>query len=71
MPKVSIVFPVYNGQKYLKESIESLLAQTFEDFEVIIWDDGSTDTTPEILRAYRDPRIKFRGNLKNVGLFQP
>jgi glycosyltransferase involved in cell wall biosynthesis len=68
-PKISIVFPVYNGEKYVKESVDSLLGQTLDNFEIIIWDDGSTDTTSQILRTYRDPRIKFRSNLRNLGLF--
>ena len=50
--------PVWNGEKYLAESVDSLLAQTFADFELLVIDDGSTDRTPEILRAYADPRLR-------------
>ncbi len=59
--KVSIGLPVYNGEKYLASSIESILAQTFDDFELIISDNGSTDATPEIARDYaaQDNRIRF------------
>lgn len=61
MPLVSVIMPVYNGQKYLAEAIESILAQTFTDFEFIIVDDGSHDGSAEIIRAYekRDERIRF------------
>ncbi len=59
MPKVSIVFPVYNGEKFLREAVESILSQTFTDFEFIIIDDGSTDDTSSILSDYQrqDNRI--------------
>lgn len=58
---VSVVMPVFNAGVYLREAVESILAQTFEDFEFIIVDDGSTDDSPEILREYarRDPRIQI------------
>lgn len=59
-PLISIVMPVWNGEKYLSEAIESILCQTFRDFEFLILDDGSTDSTPAILAEYaaRDPRIR-------------
>jgi len=50
--------PVWNGEKYLAEAVDSILAQTFVDFELLVIDDGSTDRTPEILRAYCDPRLR-------------
>lgn len=58
-PIISIFIPVYNSEKYLAETLDSILAQTFHDFEIIIADDGSTDTSLEIARAYenRDKRI--------------
>ena len=61
MPLVSVVMPVYNGEKYLAEAIESILAQTFTDFEFIIVDDGSQDRSAAIIRSYkaRDERIRF------------
>ncbi len=61
---------VFNGEKYLKESVESILNQTYKDFEFIIVDDGSFDRTSEILKDYikRDPRIKIITNEKNIGL---
>ncbi len=50
--------PVWNGEKYLRETIDSILAQTFSDFELIVVDDGSTDATPDVLASYRDPRLR-------------
>lgn len=68
-PKVSIGLAVFNGEKYLKKSIESILAQTFTDFELIISDNASTDRTEEICRDYaaRDPRIRYHRNQTNLG----
>ncbi|WP_339379132.1 glycosyltransferase family 2 protein [aff. Roholtiella sp. LEGE 12411] len=68
-PRLSIGLPVYNGDKFLKEAIDSLLAQTFEDFELIISDNASTDKTEEICRAYaeQDKRIRYYRNEKNIG----
>jgi GT2 family glycosyltransferase len=67
---VSIVLPVYNGQKYLSLSIESCLAQTHQNLELIIVDDGSLDDTPTIVEKYAlaDRRIKVIRNQKNLGL---
>ena len=71
MPRVSICLPVYNGENYLAHAIESVLCQTFEDFELLIADDCSTDSTPEIIQAYakRDSRIKHWVNPQNLKLF--
>jgi len=66
--KVSIVMPVYNREKYLPKAIESILTQTFEDFEFLIINDGSTDGTSEILSRYRDPRMRIIENRENIGL---
>ncbi|MEH2187644.1 MAG: glycosyltransferase family 2 protein [Nostoc sp.] len=68
-PRLSIGLPVYNGEKFIKEAIDSLLAQTFEDFELIISDNASTDKTEEICRAYaeQDQRICYYRNDKNIG----
>lgn len=59
-PRVSVVIPAYNTQRYLAESLESILNQSFEDFECIVVDDGSVDRTPQIIDdfATRDPRVK-------------
>ena len=77
-PLVSVVMPVYNSDKYLAEAIESILAQTFTDFELIIVDDGSEDSSAEIMGSYaaRDSRIRLielaenggHGAARNVGL---
>ncbi len=67
MPKVSVVMTVYNSQKYLKEAIESILNQTFRDFEFIIVDDASTDQAAEIIRSYKDQRIILLTNSRNLG----
>lgn len=68
MPKISVVMPVYNAEKYLREAIDSILNQTYGDFEFIIIDDGSTDSSPEIVRSYSDPRIRFYINEHNMGV---
>ena len=56
-PKVSVIMSVYNGEKYLHEAVESILNQTFKDFEFIIINDGSTDKTGDILESYADERM--------------
>lgn len=56
-PEISVVMPVYNAEKYVKETIDSIINQSFTDFECIIVDDGSTDKTKEIIRSYDDQRI--------------
>lgn len=58
-PKVSVVMATFNAREYLREAIESILNQTFKDFEFLIIDDGSTDDTVEIIKSYSDPRIVF------------
>ena len=59
MPQVSVVMPVWNGERHLIEAIESLLRQTFSDFELIVVDDGSTDRTLEILKSFHDSRLRI------------
>lgn len=70
IPVISVVMAVYNGEKYLAEAIESVLAQTCQDFEFIIIDDASTDGTVEILQYYcsADQRISITRNAENAGL---
>jgi glycosyltransferase involved in cell wall biosynthesis len=69
MPKVTIGLPVFNGEKYLAQAIDSVLGQTFEDFELVISDNASTDRTGEICRSYaeRDPRISYYRQATNLG----
>lgn len=66
-PKVSVVMAVYNGQRFVREAIDSILSQTFSDFEFIIVDDASSDRTPRILDGYQDPRIILVHNPANSG----
>ena len=66
--KVTVLMSVYNGGKYVGQAIESILYQTFPDFEFIIINDGSTDGTVAILQSYHDPRIKIITNGQNIGL---
>ena len=68
-PRVSIGLPVYNGERYIEETLESLLTQTYEDFELIICDNDSHDRTEEICRAYaaKDARIRYVRNSTNLG----
>ena len=63
---VSVLMPVYNGDKYLTEAIDSVLKQTFKTFELIIINDGSTDSSVKIVESYHDPRIKLIHNKENV-----
>ena len=69
-PRVTIAIPVYNGEQFLQETIDSIVAQTFTDYEVIISDNASTDRTAEICREYaaRDPRVRYVRQERNVGL---
>ena len=66
IPMISVVMPVYNGEKYLCEAIDSILKQTYTDFEFIILNDGSTDRTEEIILSYDDPRIVYVKNKENL-----
>lgn len=68
-PPVAIGMPVYNGERYLEETLDSVLAQTFPDFTLIIADNASTDRTEEICRdyAHRDNRIQYLRNARNLG----
>jgi glycosyltransferase involved in cell wall biosynthesis len=68
-PRVSVGLPVYNAEKYLEKAIDSILAQTYTDFELIISDNASVDRTQEICRSYaaQDPRVHYHRNDKNLG----
>lgn len=64
---VSIIIPVYNAQKYIKETIDSILSQTYENYEIILVDDCSTDNTANIIKQYSDNRIVYHLQEKNGG----
>jgi|GEM_PF-2953013 len=66
-PTISVVMAVYNGEKYLTPTMETVLSQTFKDFEFIIVNDGSKDKTLSIIKEYRDDRIVLINNIRNVG----
>ena len=68
MPTISVVLPVYNGARFLRSSIESILQQTFSDFEFFIIDDGSTDESRVIIQSYKDTRIQPFENHQNIGI---
>ncbi|MBQ3453639.1 MAG: glycosyltransferase family 2 protein, partial [Thermoguttaceae bacterium] len=75
MPFFSVVVPVYNVRQWVGRAIESILAQTFEDFELILIDDGSTDDSAEVIAQYTDPRVKLirqenrgQGGARNRGI---
>jgi glycosyltransferase involved in cell wall biosynthesis len=67
-PRITVLMPVYNAEAYLREAIDSILDQSFKHFEFLIIDDGSTDASADIIRSYRDPRIRFVQNSKNLGI---
>ena len=69
-PKVTVGLPVYNGEEFVAESIESVLSQDFEDFELIVSDNASTDRTAEICQAYaaKDGRVRYHRNPTNEGI---
>ena len=66
--KVSVVITSYNYDKYIKDAIESVLNQTYSDFELVIIDDCSTDNSVNIINQFEDERIKFIQNEQNLGL---
>lgn len=67
LPSISVIMPVWNGEKYLREAVDSILNQSFTDLELLVIDDGSTDATPEILRSYTDRRLRLH-RLEHAGI---
>lgn len=70
MPKVSVIIPTYNRARHLQRAIRSVLDQTFQDFEIIVVDDASIDDTPDIIKAFQDPRMRYfrhQSNRKEAG----
>jgi hypothetical protein len=68
MPRVSVIISTFNGERHLTEAVESILRQTFTDFELLIVNDGSTDATREILEHFADDRISILTNEQNLGI---
>ncbi len=67
-PRVSIVLPTYNGARYLRQSLDNCLRQTYRNIELIVVDDGSSDQTPQIVSSYEDPRLRYVRHPRNQGL---
>lgn len=68
VPKVTVLMPVYNGEQYLEEAIDSILSQTYTDYELLIINDGSKDHSEKIIQSYNDQRIRRINNSQNLGL---
>lgn len=68
MPKISVIMPAYNAEKYIAQALESILCQTFRDFELIVINDCSKDATESIILSYGDERIVYVKNEKNLGV---
>ena len=67
-PSVTVLMPVFNGAAHLRAAVDSVLAQTFRDFELLVIDDGSSDDSAAIIRSYHDARIRLLSNPRNLGL---
>ena len=67
-PKVTVLMPVYNGERFLRDAIDSILRQTFDDFELLIVNDGSTDGSRELIRSYADQRMRVVEHARNRGI---
>ena len=68
MPEISVIIPVYNVEQYLEECIDSILSQTYTDFEFLILDDCPEDNREKIVKSYSDKRIHYLKNKKNLGI---
>jgi glycosyltransferase involved in cell wall biosynthesis len=68
LPRFSVIMNVYNGEAYLRAAIDSVLVQTFEDWELLIWDDCSTDGSKALCQSYKEPRIRLFVGETNAGL---
>src|SRR5687768_4164356 len=67
-PTVTVVMPVYNDGYFLRAAVESMLAQTFGDIELLVIDDGSSDESRDVLASFHDPRLRVLRNPTNCGL---
>jgi len=77
MKKVSIIVPIYNAEEYIRRCIDSLINQTYKNIEIILLNDGSTDSTDKIIKSYKDKRINYIkkentgiGNTRNLGILK-
>jgi glycosyltransferase involved in cell wall biosynthesis len=68
-PRISLILPVYNGEAWLRQCVESVLDQTFTDFELLVGDDASEDRSREIVSGFSDPRVRVHQSDANTGLF--
>ena len=68
MPKVSVIMPVYNGSRYITSSVKSVLGQTFDDFELVVINDGSTDNSMALVQEFSDSRIRIIDRKENLGI---
>lgn len=68
--RITVLMPVYNGEKYLSEAIESILKQTYKNFNFLIINDGSTDASENIVKSYHDSRINYIVNERNMGIIK-
>lgn len=66
--QITVLMPIYNAEKYVRESIESILNQTFTDFDILAIDDGSTDNSAEIIQSFSDERVIYLKNEQNLGI---
>ena len=67
-PKVSVLIPVYNRERYVGAAVDSILAQSLSDYEILLIDDGSTDRSLDVMQAYTDPRVRVVCNERNLGI---
>src|SRR5690606_28917246 len=67
-PLVTVFMPVYNSEQYIREALESILNQTYQNLDILLVDDGSTDRSVEIIKSYQDTRIRLIQNEKNMGI---
>lgn len=70
MPKVSVIIPTYNRADFLKKAVQSVLHQTYQDYEILVRDDGSTDNTQQVISNFKDSRIRYTRNMTNIGVIQ-
>ncbi len=67
-PKISVCIPTFNRAEYLRDAMESALQQTYSNFELLVVDDASNDSTPEVVASFKDPRIRYFRNAENIGM---